>query len=78
MCFMWTEIWYSEALKWFMCKTEQSTALSHIIKRDMREGFLMALVVIDAGHGGANPGATYKGRQEKDDAIALALAVGRI
>ena len=38
----------------------------------------MALVVIDAGHGGANPGATYKGRQEKDDAIALALAVGRI
>lgn len=38
----------------------------------------MALVVIDAGHGGANPGATYRGRQEKDDALALALAVGDI
>ena len=38
----------------------------------------MALVVIDSGHGGANPGATYRGRQEKDDALALALAVGDI
>lgn len=38
----------------------------------------MALVVIDAGHGGANPGATYRGRQEKDDALALSLAVGDI
>lgn len=38
----------------------------------------MALVVIDAGHGGANPGASYRGRQEKDDALALALAVGDI
>ncbi len=38
----------------------------------------MALVVLDAGHGGANPGAVYNGRQEKDDALALTLAVGRI
>ena len=38
----------------------------------------MALVAIDAGHGGPNPGATYNGRQEKDDALALALAVGNI
>ena len=38
----------------------------------------MALVVLDAGHGGANPGATYNGRREKDDALALALAVGDI
>ncbi|MGN0403008.1 MAG: N-acetylmuramoyl-L-alanine amidase [Acetatifactor sp.] len=38
----------------------------------------MALVVIDAGHGGSNPGAVYNGRQEKDDALALALAVGDI
>lgn len=38
----------------------------------------MALVAIDAGHGGVNPGAVYNGRQEKDDALALALAVGRI
>lgn len=38
----------------------------------------MALVVIDAGHGGNNPGAVYNGRQEKDDVFALAMAVGRI
>lgn len=38
----------------------------------------MALVVLDAGHGGANPGAVYKGRQEKDDALALTLAIGSI
>jgi len=38
----------------------------------------MALVVLDAGHGGENPGATYRGRQEKDDTLALALAIGSI
>lgn len=38
----------------------------------------MALVVIDAGHGGTNPGAVYNGRQEKDDVLALSMAVGRI
>lgn len=38
----------------------------------------MPLIVLDAGHGGANPGAVYKGRQEKDDALALALTIGRI
>lgn len=32
----------------------------------------------DAGHGGYNPGATYEGRQEKDDALALTLAIGDI
>ncbi|MDD7740644.1 MAG: N-acetylmuramoyl-L-alanine amidase [Fusicatenibacter sp.] len=35
-------------------------------------------IVIDAGHGGADPGATYQGRQEKDDNLSLALAVGHI
>lgn len=38
----------------------------------------MALIVLDAGHGGENPGATYQGRQEKDDALNLVLAIGRI
>lgn len=37
----------------------------------------MALVVIDAGHGGNDPGAVYNGRREKDDTLALALAIGR-
>lgn len=36
------------------------------------------IVVIDAGHGGADPGASYGGRQEKNDNLRLALAVGRI
>ena len=36
-------------------------------------------VVIDAGHGGEyDPGAVFEGRQEKDDALRLALAVGDI
>lgn len=38
----------------------------------------MALVVLDAGHGGSNPGAVYNGRQEKDDVLNLTMAVGRI
>lgn len=35
-------------------------------------------IVIDAGHGGSNPGATYQGRRESDDALRLAMAVGKI
>lgn len=35
-------------------------------------------IIIDAGHGGAEPGATYQGRQEKNDTLRLALAVGQI
>lgn len=36
-------------------------------------------VVIDAGHGGEyDPGAVFEGRQEKDDNLRLALAVGDI
>lgn len=35
-------------------------------------------VFIDPGHGGTDPGAVYNGRQEKDDNLNLALAVGRI
>lgn len=36
----------------------------------------MAKIAIDAGHGGADPGAVYQGRQEKDDNLRLAMAVG--
>lgn len=35
-------------------------------------------IIIDAGHGGYDGGATYNGRKEKDDNLALALAVGEI
>lgn len=35
-------------------------------------------IMLDAGHGGADPGAVYDGRLEKDDALELALAVGKI
>ncbi len=35
-------------------------------------------VIIDAGHGGSDPGAVYEGRREKDDAFRLALAIGKI
>ncbi|MGN0436338.1 MAG: N-acetylmuramoyl-L-alanine amidase [Wujia sp.] len=35
-------------------------------------------IMIDPGHGGSDPGAVYGDRLEKDDALALALAVGEI
>ena len=35
-------------------------------------------IMLDAGHGGEDFGAVYQGRQEKDDNIRLALAVGKI
>lgn len=35
-------------------------------------------IMLDAGHGGRDPGAVYKGRQEKDDTLRLTLAVGEI
>lgn len=35
-------------------------------------------IMLDAGHGGQDPGAVYKGRQEKNDNLKLALAVGEI
>lgn len=35
-------------------------------------------IMLDAGHGGEDPGAVYKGRQEKDDNLRLAMAVGDI
>ena len=34
--------------------------------------------MLDAGHGGNDPGAVYGGRQEKDDNLRLAMAVGNI
>lgn len=38
----------------------------------------MTRIVIDAGHGGRDLGAAYNGRNEKDDNLKLALAVGNI
>lgn len=35
-------------------------------------------IALDAGHGRSDPGAVYKGRQEKDDTLDLTLAVGDI
>lgn len=35
-------------------------------------------IVLDAGHGGTDPGAIYKERKEKDDNLQLTLAVGKI
>ena len=38
----------------------------------------MATIVLDAGHGGSDFGATYLGRMEKDDNLRLTMAVGDI
>lgn len=35
-------------------------------------------VMLDAGHGGKDPGAVYNGRNEKDDALRLTMAIGEI
>lgn len=35
-------------------------------------------IILDAGHGGWDNGASYSGRLEKDDNLALTLAVGEI
>lgn len=35
-------------------------------------------IMLDAGHGGVEPGAVYKGRKEKDDTLNLVLAIGDI
>lgn len=35
-------------------------------------------IMLDAGHGGRDPGAVYNGRQEKGDSLALTLAVGEL
>ena len=35
-------------------------------------------IILDAGHGGEDPGAVYKERKEKDDNLKLTLAVGKI
>lgn len=38
----------------------------------------MASVILDAGHGGYDRGASYLGRDEKDDTLKLTLAIGEI
>ena len=35
-------------------------------------------IMLDAGHGGRDPGAVFNGRREKDDTLALTLAVGEL
>lgn len=35
-------------------------------------------IMLDAGHGGRDPGAVYNGRQEKDDVLKLVIAIGEI
>lgn len=35
-------------------------------------------IMLDAGHGGTDPGAVYNSRREKDDTLRLVLAIGQI
>ena len=63
-------------------REERSEAflIEYLQEDSMREAFFMAdiLVALDAGHGGANPGAVYDGRKESEDALNLVLAIGPI
>lgn len=48
-----------------------------IIMNQIESGNFMARkVIIDAGHGGVEPGAIYNGRKEKDDNLQLAFDLG--
>ncbi|MCI8485117.1 MAG: N-acetylmuramoyl-L-alanine amidase [Lachnospiraceae bacterium] len=38
---------------------------------------MAATIILDAGHGGYDNGASYNGRREKDDTLRAALAVGQ-
>lgn len=38
---------------------------------------MAATIILDAGHGGYDAGASYEGRKEKDDALRVTLAVGQ-
>lgn len=42
----------------------------------MRREIMAATIALDAGHGGYDGGAVNQGRKEKDDNLALTLAVG--
>lgn len=35
-------------------------------------------IMLDAGHGGSDPGAVYMGRQEKDDTLNLTMKIGEL
>ena len=50
----------------------------HIIKHRIKGAFMATKIIIDAGHGGYDSGASYEGRREKDDVLRLALALGDI
>ena len=38
---------------------------------------MAATIILDAGHGGYDNGASYQGRKEKDDTLRVTLAVGQ-
>lgn len=38
---------------------------------------MAATIILDAGHGGYDAGASYGDRKEKDDTLRVALAVGQ-
>lgn len=62
----------------FLTVTEKNTLHMLFIKEHLEEISLAYKIMLDAGHGGSDPGAVYNGRQEKDDALRLTLAVGKI
>ena len=54
------------------------TGLNDQLAQQVQSGAVdnMSVVVLDAGHGGFDNGASYMGRAEKDDVLRLTLAVG--
>lgn len=46
-------------------------------ERKLGDYYMQPTIILDAGHGGFDNGATYNGRREKDDTLRLTLAVGQ-
>ena len=61
-------------------KCAQNLYLIHTLKyNDFKGGLWVPYsIMLDAGHGGRDPGAVYNGRQEKDDTLNLVFAIGEI
>lgn len=52
--------------------------LNTLVIKEIGNDEMAYKIILDAGHGGSDPGAVYQGRQEKDDVLKLTLAVGDI
>lgn len=59
-------------------KVTQTSAEAIKNNKDMREKWLIDTIVLDAGHGGKDPGTNYGRLKEKDIVLDIVLELGRL